>query len=164
MHLAPNLKAVRFQQLPVGDLFICTDHETPCIALKGVDPECDGDIIVLLLGPNLPDGMGLRVIGPRPETVIAIGKDYILRLPIDPNGWKTEVPPNDAPCVALVEDKAFFRGNFSNSLEEFRPCWIEASSGVLRYKPPPGIKAYAVKWEIVIQEPVLKEQMVLRLP
>ena len=163
MRVVPTLKVARLNQLEPGDLFIGAEHKPPCVGLKGVDPECDGDPIVVWLGPNLLDKLGPRVTAAQHETVIAIGKDYVLRLPTEPEGWTTEFPPPASACVSLADDKAFFRGNFVPEPDAFKPCWIEAESGILRYKPPPGITAYAVNWEIVIEEPMCRQQTVLRV-
>lgn len=163
MRVIPNLKVMRLNQLQPGDLFIGAEHKPPCVGLKGVDPECDGDAIVLWLGPELPDRTGPRVTAAQHETVIAIGKDYVLRLPTEPDGWTAEFPPIGAACLAIADDKVFFRGNFAPEPDGFKPCWIEVESGILRYRPPPGISAYAVKWEIAIEEPLCRQQTVLRI-
>ena len=164
MRITPNLKAVRFQQLEPGDLFIFASNEFRCMALRGVDPELHGDVIALLLGPGLATNNQMRVLKPGHQAVIAIGKDYVLRLPVAPAGWAADLPPNDTSCLAVTDGRAFFRGNFGGTGENFRPCWIEAATGTLRYQPPPGIAAYAIQWEIVIEDAALNENQAIAMP
>jgi hypothetical protein len=164
MKIEPNIKMSRFAKLKAGDLLICFDYEVPCLAMKGVDPEMDGDAIILLLGPQLPMemGNGPRVIGERNSSVVALGNDFVLRLPSRPEGWTNQPPPSDTACVLLLDDKAYIRANFGSRPGEVKMCWIEASTGVLRYQPPRGEAVYAFGWEIVIESPVMSEHLVFR--
>jgi len=164
MHLAPKLSVVRFAKLQPGDLFIYARRPTNCLAFRGVFKQDGGDDIVVLLGPGLPPDDRLRVMTPRYETVIAIGKEFTIRLPVLPDAWSVDMPPPEVPCLAVVENRAFFRGNIERSLKDFRPCWIDASSGILQYQPPAGITAYALKWEIVLKDTLLENETVVGLP
>lgn len=164
MKIEPNVKMSRFAKLRPGDLFICFDYDASCLAMKGVDPEMDGDAIMLLLGPQLPAemGKGPRVIRERSKSIVALGNDFVLRLPGDPKGWTNQPPPSDAACVLLLDDKAYIRANFGSRPGEVKMCWMEASTGVLRYDLPRGDAAYAVQFEIVIEGPVTLEHRVFR--
>jgi hypothetical protein len=164
MKIEPNVKMSRFAKLQPGDLFICFDYDAACLAMKGVDPKMDGDAIILLLGPQLPTemGEGPRVIGERRSSIVALGNDFVLRLPCGPEGWTNQPPPSDATCVLLLDDKVHIRANFGSRPGEVRMCWVEASTGVLRYDLPRGDAAYAVDWEIVIESPLMLEHLVFR--
>lgn len=164
MRIEPHVKMSRFAKLQSGDLFICFDFETACLAMKGVDPEMDGDAIILLFGPQLPTemGKGPRVIGGRSSSVVALGNDFVLRLPGGPEGWTNQPPPSDTACVLLLDDKVHIRANFGSRPGEVKMCWVEASTGVLRYNQPHRDAAYAVDWEIVIENPPILERVVFR--
>lgn len=164
MQLAPKLSVVRFAKIQPGDLFIYAGRQLKCLAFRGVFKEHGGDEIVVLLGPGLPPEDRLRVITPRPETVIAIGKEFTIRLPILPADWSVDAPAPETPCLTVADDRVFFRGNFEDVGLGFKPCWIDASTGVLQYQPLAGITAYALRWEIVLKDALLEKDAVIGLP
>ncbi len=156
----------RFAKHQSGDLFICFDYEAACLAMKGVDPEMDGDALALLLGPQLPPemGSGPRITGEPASSVLALGNNFVLRLPDEPGGWIRQTPPSEATCVLLLNDQAYIRANFGRRPGEVAMCWVEAATGVLRYRLPRGDAAYAVDWEIVMESPLISEHLIFRAP
>lgn len=166
MDVVPAIHIDRFEKLKPGDLFIYTDRNVRCAALKGVAPTAGDEAISLLLGPEIPEGMGPGpwVTGIRPGTVISFGANYLLRLPTDPEGWMSAFPPDAVPCVLIADGLVHFRGSFGRMPGESRPCWLEAVTGTLQYDHPRGLSVYAVKWEIVIPGigPPVSEQVVFR--
>ena len=164
MKIEPIVKMSRFAELRAGDLFISFEYGAACLAMKGVYPEMDSDAIILLLGPQLPTemGKGPRVIGERRSSVVALGNDFVLHLPVCPEGWTNQPPPSDVACVIMLDDKAYIRANSGTRPGEVQMCWVEASTGVLRYGLPRGDAAYAVDWKIVIESPLVSEHLVFR--
>lgn len=164
MQVFPRVISKRFSQLERGDLFILLENDERYVALKCFDPADGGDELILLLGPNLPDDLGPppRLIGEQMMTVMSFGQDYVLRLPTSPEGWMADTPPPATPTILLADDKPYFRANAGHRPGQFRATWVEISSGLASRSAPAGIKAFAVKWELLIREPGVVEHVILR--
>jgi hypothetical protein len=91
--------------------------------------------------------------------VISFEKNYTIRLPSHGGGWLTVEPPVDISCIVITDPGGiFFRANYG-ALDEFRPCYINMENGEIQtdrnaraYIVPPGIRAFAVEWELLTAE------------
>jgi hypothetical protein len=159
MKTTPKITVTRFEQLKSGDLFIWLDEDERCIALKAENPEMNGEKLIVPLGPKFPREVG----GPRllkwaATTVISFGQNYEIELPTAPECWLPTHPKQAQNCLLIAEDAIFFRANSSPRPDEFEPCYIRATNGVVNFTRPPGIFAFVVGWKIVttISVPVSK--------
>ncbi len=165
MKIFPQVTIDRFAQLKQGDLFIYVQGDQRCVALKCFDPTDGGDEVILLLGPKLSEDLAPapRLIGEASMTVINFGQSYMLRLPTEPEGWVVDVPPITVPSILAADDKVYYRASIGHRPGQSKLGWVEISSGLVSRATPPGTKAYAVKWELVIQEPGAQDRVILRI-
>jgi hypothetical protein len=106
MLITPPLTITRFAQLTPGELFLSPFRETSFVALTVVDP--DGDMLMVPLGPHFPDGLDRPSLVSSPgANVISFGKEYALRLPTRPDGWRLMQPDPATHCIAVTEEGAF---------------------------------------------------------
>jgi hypothetical protein len=162
MRSFPHLNVARIAQVPNGELVLLIGHNPPSVAITGYTNEFGGDKILLLFSTDLLNKKGPLIIDSRNQTVISFGTDFAIRLPVEPELWSADPPTDDIPCVAVMQDKVFLRGNNGRHSHEFWPCWIELSSGILSRSPLQGIVAYALAYDIVIQDGSTTERLVLR--
>lgn len=165
MAITPQLKIERFEQLSPGDLFIWPYHGQAYFGLKVIDPERNGERLILPLGPSFPPEIGgPRLIGWQGVTTASFAKDYTLRLPTAPEGW-TELPPgNEVFCLGVTTDGAYFRANFSPHPGVFRECWVRVADGVVHYGRVKGITLYATQWEILVEDKIFPALNLLKYP
>jgi hypothetical protein len=163
---SPKLRASRFAQIKPGELFILVRRSQRYVGLKAHDCTCaagdEGEHLLLPIGPSLPDGMTFpTLINDPAATVVSFGQDYIVRLPTGPGDWFDDEPPEAVFALALTEDSIFLRCNFSPVPGHFRACYVNLSDGEIcgvgsgsnaHYIAPPGIKAYATRWELETDE------------
>lgn len=165
MEFTPNLNATRFSKLEPGELFLFADNNAPVLGLAAKDPVQDNDVVTVILGGTInPNSIG-RILGPRDGEVLSYGKEYVLRLPAEPQGWTVAPPEADKLCFvvcrqASTEQRLLLRANFSPD-DIFRPCYVDmkddrilTSSSQLRpsYLIPRDFIGYAVKWSILTKE------------
>jgi hypothetical protein len=172
MGIDPAVKTARFAQLEAGDLFIYPHREGSCVGMKIVDPTQDGDMVMLLLGPNFPHGIAAPgLIRPPMATVISFGKEYVLRLPCSAQAWSAETPAFDIHCIAMTDQKAYVRVNYDAGQAAFQPCYIDMEAGRVhatssghfgRFSPLQGSPAFALEWELATSMP--KPRTILAYP
>jgi hypothetical protein len=154
MQVTPTLKIERFAQLSPGDLFVCVDATQSYLAMKAID-RGRGDNLILALGPDFPHGIkGPHLLQEIGVTTASFGKEFVLRLPVTPDGWTETPPPAHAPCLLISSEKVFFRANFGSPPDEFKPCFVNAATGEVIFSALPQIAAYAVHWDIVIEDAI----------
>lgn len=160
MEVLSKPKVVRFAQTQPGDLFMYAFGAGLFVAMTVTDPANDGDRAIVVLGPELPQGMAHpSLVTPSATTVVSFGKDYKLRLPCHAGGWMTKEPPDDVNCIVVTDEGGiFFRANFGG-LEEFRACYIDMEKGEIKtdksarsYIGPSRLCAFAVEWELLTVE------------
>jgi hypothetical protein len=84
---------------------------------------------------------------------VSFGKDYVIRLPAAAHGWAGVEPGPGALCLVVTSDALYFRADCGLRPEEYVPCLVDAKDGKVRYGWKPSIAAYAVQWEIAINDP-----------
>jgi hypothetical protein len=57
MEVLSKLKVTRFAQTKPGDLFMFSHDSGTSVAMSVIDPANDGDKVVVVLGPDFPQGM-----------------------------------------------------------------------------------------------------------
>jgi hypothetical protein len=161
MDIIPKLNIDRFAQLSAGDLFIFAHDAGACVAIKVMDPNSDGDTLVLPLGPAFPPNIICpTLMAPQGLTAISFEKDYTLRLPSLPRGWLAHEPAPDKHCLVVTQKGVFIRANWSAPNDQFRPCYVDIDSGAVvassggyrQYPKPAGIAAYAIEWTLLTNE------------
>lgn len=165
MQVVPNVKVTRFEQLEPGDLFIMLYRDRSCLALKAVDQLGNGDKLILPLDPSFTKrALGPHLLGWQGATAVSFGRDYTVRLPTASEAWAIQAPEYDVFCLAVTSDHIYFRANFSTYENDFRACWVRAADGEVIYDRLPPIMAYALQWEIVIEDTTFPAQMLLKQP
>lgn len=172
MKIEPSLRFCSFEELSSGDLFIYVHDNGSCVALKVEDPDQNGQKLVLPFGPAFPrpyDGPNLLRCGGM--NVVAFGKDYVLRLPVHPEGWSQLEPAENVLCLLLAERTCFLRANFLPIPNQFAPCYIELCTGLVQvdeqnfrgvYKRPMDLRMVAIEWELMSTE--LKPRVIFAQP
>jgi hypothetical protein len=151
MEITPNLRAVRFDQVGPGDLFLVQDGTGSYVAIAVKDPRA-GDMMMLLLGPASADALYVPVLTNLPShtPVVSFSKNYQIRLPCETKAWFiTEPQPQN--CVVLSEDRLYIRPLYGWAGQSTR-CYIDANDGSLlmdgsgQFARPRGECAYALEW------------------
>lgn len=155
----PPVAITRFTQLKPGELFLSQQGDASYVALAVAG--ADGDPLMVPLGPGFPDRSdGPSLIGSAGADVISFGKEYLLRLPARPEGWRFTAPDAGTHCIAVTEEGAFIRANFV-AKPNFKPCYVGFETGRIvtagqgrgsAYIEPHGPKAFAIEWELVTRE------------
>jgi hypothetical protein len=94
-------------------------------------------------------------------TVTSFGTDFCLQWPTEPDAWSEEEPPVDVTALALAENAAFLRCNFSPVPNHFQACFVDLATGRVcsdgkgasaRYIRPPGSRVFATRWALLTSE------------
>jgi hypothetical protein len=172
MEILPKLKIARFEKLEPGDLFVYPHSNGPCLALKAEDRMRNGEKLILPLGPTFPHSAGgPRLLPWQAATTVSFGKDYIIRVPTAPEGWTDREPGPDVLCLVVTTDQIYFRANLSLQPGEFQSCLVRATDGIVIYhrdranqEPVPQIFAYAVQWDIVVNDAAFPARTLIQYP
>jgi hypothetical protein len=163
MAAMPKLRVERVAQLEPGELFLVEIDHTKCFGFMCDYSDPDQTKLALPLGPKFPRS----VPGPRltnlNATGVSFGKDFTVCLPVDPEHWSADEPPNDCQCLVVVGTDVYFRADGSTVHRPvYTACYVNIATGVVevmpgnppgRYARPSGTSAYATVWEIVTTEP-----------
>jgi hypothetical protein len=174
MQITPTLKefkVTRLAQLAPGDLFFFRLSDKATVAMLVEDPASDGEKAILVLGPGFPDGVTSPCVMARHDvTVISMAKNYLLQLPANANGWTDRAPPDGAACLLVTDASAVFvRALFAT--DSPGECYTDIASGKIHstgtggfqnYGLPPGIRAFAIKWELLTTE--AEPRLILKHP
>jgi hypothetical protein len=94
-------------------------------------------------------------------TATSYGQDFCLRWPTEPEAWSEEEPPGAVTAMALADEAAFLRCNFSPRPNHFQACFVNLQTGRIcsdgketsgRYIRPPGTRAFATRWTLLTLE------------
>lgn len=154
----PYVHVSRFAQLNAGDLFLLLDGDCRCVALC-VDNPSDNDKLMVPIGPNLPSHIkGPSLLEGSRATVISFGKNFSVRLPVEPDSWMDSEPSNNAPTLAVTDEGGIYlRAQFAGFGSQPVYCFVNIADGAIcsngnSYTSPKGIKAYAIAWEFITTE------------
>jgi len=146
MKITPAFTVQRLAQLQPGNLFIFDWKAGSTAAIKVVDPQMNGDPLMLLLGPTFTDDASEpTLIAEQRLTVVSFGNDYTIRLPVSPNGWAMNETPSRSVCIATTGADVFFRLPLPRG-----ECYVNIRSGEIAKGVPSGTLAYAKSWEILV--------------
>jgi hypothetical protein len=96
MQIEPGVTVARFEQLSPGRSLHLSPGRGIVCRHEVEDPTRDGDQLMLVMGPAFPAGLTWpSLVGAPAATVISFGKEYVLRLPSDVNGWAAGSPSAD---------------------------------------------------------------------
>lgn len=148
----------RFAQLNAGDLFLLLDVNCRCVALC-VESTTDKDKLMVPIGPNLPSHIkGPSLLEGSRATVISFGKNFSVRLPVEPDSWLDSEPGHDTPTLAVTDEGGIYlRAQFTGFGTQPVYCFVNIADGTIcsnahSYTQPKGIKAYATAWELITTE------------
>jgi hypothetical protein len=165
------MKVERVAQLEPGELFLFELLDN----VKYVGLMCDyrdpdQKKLTLPLGPRFPQRSKALKLVDLPVTGISFGKDFAIRLPVNPQDWSRDEPPDDHPCLLVTETTVLFRANGHIQDGMFRACFVDVATGVVAVAPgpppdyarPSGMLAFTTSWEIVTTEP--EPRLILKFP
>jgi hypothetical protein len=133
----------------------------------------DPQNLLLPLGPIFPgNDPGPRLMSGH-FAAVSFGRDFTIRLPVDPKNWTDKEPDRDCNCLTLSENGLYFRANGNPDPDgRFVPCFLNAANGVVeviqgslppgRFTRPAGTLAFALAWEILTTE--AEPQTILKYP
>jgi hypothetical protein len=173
MDSTPKLKIDRFAQLHPGELFLFEYGNARCVGLVAEYRDPDPQNLLLPLGPIFPgNDPGPRLMSGH-FAAVSFGRDFTIRLPVDPKNWTDKEPDRDCNCLTLSENGLYFRANGNPDPDgRFVPCFLNAANGVVeviqgslppgRFTRPAGTLAFALAWEILTTE--AKPRTILKYP
>lgn len=148
MEIRPDLKVIRFAKAEVGDLILYPSGPRLSVCLKCADIK-EGDECVAVLGPEFPLASGPHLLDAEAETIVSIGKNFAVQLPVCGAGWTLSEPDRSVPSIAMAGEKIFFRVNYARTSGRWAPCLIDAATGKIHSKAEHVI-AYATQYALVI--------------
>jgi hypothetical protein len=167
----PKIRVERFAKLQPGELIRFEINGISSIGLVCNYQDDEPEKLLLLLGPKFPTPVSHPTLVKLNITAVSFGKDFLLRLPVDPSSWSEAEPNFDCNCLMVISDEIYFRAYGSSDPRGFVPCFINAKTGVVqvasglppgRYERPVGTAAYALSWEILTAE--LEPRLILKYP
>jgi len=162
MKIIPAARAIRFEQLEPGDLFLFVEHGT--FALKAKQKNAGARNEMAVLGPNFLDGGGPFLLGWQATTVLSFGKYLSILLPSDPSAW-SGVPGNPSQVsLAVGEQKKFIRVNGGSSPNHYVPCLVDIETGEILERQSPGHIIYTNVWEIAAVSSSHPPRTILKYP
>jgi hypothetical protein len=164
MDLVPAVKAIPFEQLKPGELFICADARHSFYALRTSLPIEDGAHTLVLLGPTFPQDASESFLLPwRPTNVLSIGKKLSVLPSLDSAHWLKG--PSRAPvCLAIAEGEPYVCTNGGPSLQHFLPCFVSLATGAIVEGRLPGSAAFTSHWEIAALSATHPPRTILKYP
>jgi hypothetical protein len=170
----PKIKVERIGQLEPGELFLFEHDGVRCVGFL-----CSGDRnrnqtkLVLPLGPRLPrKANGPQFLDAKAvsnTTAVSFGKDFVVRLPAQLNGWSETPPTDEYPCLMVNNLDIYFRAKQPTTGSDFASCYINIGTGMVEVQSeqPPDVYAvlagmYATSWEFLTKEP--EPQSILEYP
>lgn len=159
---SPALTVARVAKLALGDLFLCHLDGQPTAAILAEDPSSNNERVILLLGPDLPGGAKQPCIIPRRDcSAISFGRNYALRLPVMAKDWhESSSALADTACI-LFADSGDVYMQARTAPDASTICYVDLSTGKIfvtgsgafgHFGIPPGIKAFATRWEFLTTE------------
>jgi len=164
MKITPELKVTRFAQLKPGELFLYFHDDGASVGLAAKNPVQFGDMSIVSLGPKfLPTVGGPTIDSPQNSpgyrsALLSYGSDYVLRLPVSSQAWRSGTPGADLPCIAVAQEDIYIRANCVPPGQEFRPCYVAVKEGKIlgssesrkyfELRDP----LFALEWQIVTTE------------
>lgn len=168
MITVPAAKVERVSQLEPGELVYFQHGEVSYVGLICDYRDPDPSKLVLLLGPTFPADTAYPFLLDGGMTVVSIGRDFELRLPIIPTDWTQTAPNYDCNCLLVTTEGVFFRANGGQpGRPGFVPCYVNVCTGIMEmrngnYASPRGHVAFAKSWEILTTE--AKPRTILKYP
>jgi hypothetical protein len=165
MKMFPIPTVTRFEQLKPGDLFFMELSGVRFSALKAVDADPDGHTLMVVLGPKLSDDIAPGTLMKwQGSTVISLAQNFTVLLPTEPKGWATEAPDTTILPLMLAEGELYIRAKFSaHGYGRLVSCVVKLSNGQVLYNQHFGTAAYALSWEVAIEDELGALRSVLKM-
>jgi hypothetical protein len=164
MDLVPAVKAIPFEQLEPGELFICADEHHSFYALRTSLPIEEGTPTMVLLGPTFPQGVTESILVPwRPTSALSLGRNLSTLPSLESSHWIKG--PSRAPvCLAIAGVEPYVCTNGGPSPHHFLPCFVSLATGAIVEGRLPGVAAFTSHWEIAALSPSHPPRTILKYP
>jgi hypothetical protein len=146
MEIIPAVRAVRYEQLEPGDLFLFVEQGTYALKARQKSPGARNEMVVL--GPNFMEGGGPYLLGWQATTVLSFGKDFSILLSSNPSEWVGRPGDRSQVWLAIGEEKTFICANGGTSSEHYVACLVDIETGEILERQSPGHVLYTNVWEI----------------
>jgi hypothetical protein len=149
MDIVPAVKAIPFEQLQPGELFICADSRHSFYALRTDQPIEEGSNTLVLLGPIFLQDFSESFLVPwRPRSVLSFGKELSVLPSLDSATWSVAGPSRTPVCLAVSAGDPYICTNGGPSPQHYLPCFVNIRTGAIVESRLPGPAAFTSCWEI----------------
>ena len=162
MQVIPAARAVRYEQLEPGELFLFVQQGTYALKARSKSPDARNEMVVL--GPNFMDGGGPCLLGWQAITVLSFGKDLTILLSDNPSSWSGSPGERSQVWLAVGEGRKFIYANGGPSPTHHVPCLIDIETGEILERQTPGHVLYTNVWEVAALSPSHPPQTILKFP
>jgi hypothetical protein len=162
MEIIPPVRAVRYEQLEPGELFLFVEHGTYALKARQKSPDVRNEMV--LLGPNFMDGGGPYLLGWQAITVLSFGKDLTILLSDNPSAWSGSPMNRSQVWLAVGEEKKFICANGGSSPTHYVPCLVDIETGEILERQSSGHVLYTNVWEIAVLSSSHPPRTILKLP
>jgi hypothetical protein len=162
MEIIPAVRAVRYEQLAPGELFLFVEQCTYALKAQQQSPGSQNEMVVL--GPNFMDGGGPYLLGWQATTVLSFGRDFSILLSSNPAQWFGKPGDRSQVWLAVGEERTFVCANGGTSAEHYVPCLVDIDTGEILQRQSPGHVLYTNVWEIAVRHPNQSPLSVLKYP
>jgi hypothetical protein len=144
MDVIPTVKTARFDLLEAGELFFNTDNNSLVLALKTLPLESGDPSMMVLLRPTfdgeIKEAFLLQWV---PATILSLGKQFSIELPVDVNAWSTQGPNREPVCLAVSEKETYICANAAPSPRSYLGCFVNVRTGAIMFHRTPRFALYS---------------------
>ena len=161
MQVIPAARAVRFEQLEPGELFLFVEGSV--YALKTL-PRQQGDRAqMLLLGPTVKGGAGAQLYEWQAATVLTLGRNFAILLPTEACVWAPRPGHPAQVWLALAEDRIFIYANLGPSPQYFVAGFVDIRTGqIVEHFQDSAL--FTNTWEIAVVDTHHPPRTVVKFP
>jgi hypothetical protein len=166
LDIIPPLRAIRFEELEPGDLFIHLDGQRAFYALRTQSSESGDQTTMVVLGPSfIQDAPESYLLPWRPATVVYLGNNFAILPSLNPKSWSITGSTREPVCLCVSGENFYICTNGGPSPNDYFPCFVEVKTGLIIEKRLPGsVAAFTNTWELVLLNSEYHPRSVLKYP
>jgi hypothetical protein len=165
MDLVPAVRAIPFEALQPGELFICADKHQTFYALRTDQPITEGSNTLVPLGPIFPQEATESFLVPwRPTSVLSISQRVLILPSLDSTDWSLKGPSRTPVCLAVADEEPYICANGGPSPQHYLPCFVSLRTGTIIERRLPGPVAFTSHWEIAALSDGYPPRTVVKFP
>ncbi len=160
MKMIPAARAVRYEQLEPGELFLFVDEGTYALKCRQEEGERNK---MLVLGPSFMDAGGPYLVGWQGLAVLSFGRDFSILLPSAPEAWAPRPADPSQVWLTVAEDRTFVRANIGPSAQHFVGGYVDLETGQVHERIR-GSALFTDTWEIAVLGANNPPRTILKFP